>query len=108
MKPHRIPWVIEKVSGIRIKVRNAGTPSSSFEKLILPMLVNMAAPTRIKTAAVAKGGTMPASRAIKKHGTKQTAVETEVNPFRPPILKPATLSISTVPDHDPASPAPIG
>ena len=93
MNPHRIPCVIENVSGIRIRVRNAGTPSSIFEKLILPMLVNIAAPTRISTAAVANGGTMPAIGAMKKHGRKQSAVKIDVNPERPPMRMPATLSI---------------
>ena len=45
MNPHSIPWVIENVSGIRIKVRNAGTPSSIFEKLILPTLLEVETPT---------------------------------------------------------------
>src|SRR5438552_3864618 len=93
MKPQRTPCVIENVSGIKIKVKNAGTPSSIFEKLILATLVNMAAPTRIKTAAVAKGGTVPASGAMKRQGKKQSAVKTEVSPVRPPILMPATLSM---------------
>src|SRR5258706_9171117 len=56
MKPQRIPCVIEKVSGIRIKVRNAGTPSSSLEKFIRPMLLNIAAPTRIKNRGAGKSG----------------------------------------------------
>src|SRR5229473_6764522 len=102
MNPQRIPWVIENVSGIKIKVRNAGTPSSILEKLILPTLLNIVAPTRIKTAAVAYGGTMPATGAMKKHGRKQSAVNTEVNPVRPPIWMPATLSMYAVPEDDPA------
>ena len=93
MKPHKIPCVIENVSGIKISVRNAGTPSSIFEKSILPMLVNIAAPTKIRTAAVANGGTIPAIGAMKKHGRKQRAVKTDVNPVRPPMRMPATLSI---------------
>src|SRR3989442_766702 len=100
MNPQSIPWVIENVSGIRIKVRNAGTPSSIFEKLILPTLLNIAAPTRIKTAAVAYGGTMPANGAMKKHGRKQSAVNTDVKPVRPPMLIPACLNASLVRSRD--------
>src|ERR1051326_4852149 len=37
MKPQRIPWVIEKVRGIRIIVKNAGSPSSILVKLIWPV-----------------------------------------------------------------------
>src|SRR5258706_954636 len=98
MNPQRIPWVIENVSGIRIKVRNAGTPSSIFEKLIFPTLLNIAAPTRIKTAAVAYGGTIPAPRAVKKHRRKQSALNTQVKTVRPPHLIPAQLSMYAVPD----------
>ena len=85
MNPHRIPCVMENVSGIRIKVRNAGSPSSIFANRICATLRNIAAPTRISTAAVAYGGTMPAKGAMKKHGRKQSAVKTEVSPVRPPI-----------------------
>jgi len=99
--------VIENVSGIKISVRNAGRASSIFEKLIWLTLWNIAAPTRISTAAVAKGGTIPASGAINKHGRKQSAVTTEVLPVRPPMLIPAMLSIYAVPDEVPARPAPI-
>ena len=53
MKPQRMPWVIEKVRGMRIIVKNAGNPSSILEKLISPTLLNITAPTRIKTGAVA-------------------------------------------------------
>ena len=53
MKPQSIPWVMEKVRGMRIIVKNAGKPSSIREKLISPTLLNIAAPTRINTGAVA-------------------------------------------------------
>jgi hypothetical protein len=85
--------VIENVSGIIIKVRNAGTPSSSLEKLIRPMLLNMATPTKIKAAAVAKAGTEPARGRDEKHGRKHNAVKAEVKPVRPPMLMPAMLSM---------------
>src|SRR6185503_10235146 len=106
MKPQSIPWVIEKVRGIRIIVKNAGNPSSIRAKFIEPTLLNIAAPTKTKTGVVAKGGTMPASGARKKHGRKQSAVNTEVKPVRPPLLMPAMLSMYAVPDEVPASPAP--
>src|SRR5215510_886557 len=106
MKPQRIPWVIEKVRGIRMTVRNAGTPSSIFEKFTSLTLLNIDAPTRISTGAVAYEGTMPASGARKKQGRKQSAVKSEVRPVRPPMLMPAMLSIYAVPDDVPARPAP--
>src|SRR5688500_16130268 len=106
MKPQRMPWVMEKVNGIRMIVKNAGRPSSILEKEIWPTLRNMDAPTRIKTDAVANAGTMPANGARKKHGRKHTAVKTEVKPVRPPMLMPAMLSIYAVPEDVPASPAP--
>src|ERR1051326_63573 len=49
---------------------------------------------------------MPASGARKKHGRKQSAVNTDVQPVRPPLWMPAILSIYAVPDDDPARPAP--
>ena len=53
MKPHRMPCVIEKVSGIRTMVRNAGRASSSRARSMAATLLNMAAPIRISTGAVA-------------------------------------------------------
>ncbi len=53
MKPQSIPWVIEKVRGMRIIVKNAGKPSSIFLKSIWLTLLNIEAPTRISTGAVA-------------------------------------------------------
>jgi hypothetical protein len=53
MKPQRIPWVIEKVRGMRIIVKNAGSPSSIFPKSIWLMLLNIDAPTSTSTGAVA-------------------------------------------------------
>src|SRR5688572_7594555 len=105
MKPQSIPWVMEKVRGMRIIVKNAGMPSSIREKLIELTLLNIAAPTKIITGAVAKGGTIAASGARKKHGKKQSAVNTEVNPVRPPLFMPAILSMYAVPDEVPATPA---
>src|SRR5687767_3342418 len=87
-------------------VKNAGSPSSSFEKEIWPTVLNIEAPTKISTEAVAYDGTIPASGARKKHGRKQSAVKTEVSPVRPPISIPAMLSMYAVPDEVPASPAP--
>src|SRR5437867_4215 len=106
MNPQRIPWVIENVRGMRIIVKKAGRPSSILEKAIWPTLLNIDAPTRIKTGAVAYDGTMPAIGARKKHGKKQSAVKTEVRPVRPPRLMPAMLSIYAVPEDVPATPAP--
>ena len=74
MNPQRIPWVIENVRGIRIIVKKAGKPSSIFENAISRTLLNIDAPTRIRTGAVAYSGTIPAIGAIKKHGKKQSAV----------------------------------
>src|SRR5213079_3411800 len=106
MKPQRMPWVIENVRGIRMIVRKAGSPSSIFENPISATLLNIDAPTRIRTGAVAYAGTMPASGARKKQGRKQSAVKTEVKPVRPPMLMPAMLSMYAVPDDEPANPAP--
>src|ERR1051326_523492 len=88
MNPQSIPWVIEKVRGIRIIVKNAGKSSSIRPKLSWPTLRNIVTPTRIKTGAVAYGGTIPANGARKKHGRKQSAVKTLVRPVRPPLLIP--------------------
>jgi hypothetical protein len=93
MKPQRMPWVIETVRGIRIIVKNAGRLSSIRSNLICPTLLNIDAPTRIKTGAVAYGGTMPASGARKRQGKKQSAVKTDVIPVRPPTFIPAILSM---------------
>ena len=49
----RIPCVIENVSGIKIIVRKAGSPSSIFPNEIFATLRNIDAPTSIKTEAVA-------------------------------------------------------
>ncbi len=84
---------MENVSGMRMMVKNAGRPSSIFENMICPTLLNIEAPTRIRTEAVAYGGTMPASGARKKQGKKHNAVKTEVRPLRPPMLMPAMLSM---------------
>ena len=78
MKPQSMPWVIEKVRGIRIIVKKAGRPSSIFRNSIWLTLLNIDAPTRTSTGAVAYAGTMPAKGARKKHGRKQRAVKTEV------------------------------
>src|ERR1043165_3855905 len=99
MNPQRIPWVIEKVRGIRIIVKNGGSPSSIFAKSIWLTLRNIDAPTRSSTGEVAYSGTMPASGARKKHGRKQSAVNTDVQPVRPPLWMPAILSIYAVPDR---------
>jgi hypothetical protein len=53
MNPQRIPCVMEKVSGIRISVANAGSATSSRVKSTLAMVWNMDTPTRINTADVA-------------------------------------------------------
>ena len=71
MKPQRIPWVIENVSGIKMIVKNAGSPSSILENEILPTLPNIEAPTRISTDAVANVGTIPASGARKRERDHQ-------------------------------------
>lgn len=74
-------------------VRKAGSASSRFSKAISLTLRNINAPTSTSTTAVAKGGTICAKGAIKRHGKKQSAVKTAVQPVRPPISIPATLSI---------------
>src|SRR5262249_13219250 len=105
MKPHRIPSVIENVSGMRTSVTNAGTESSTVVKSICETIWNIAAPTSTSTGAVAYAGTAAASGATKKHGRKQSAVTTDARPVRPPIRIPAMLSTYAVPADVPASPA---
>jgi hypothetical protein len=53
MKPQRMPCVMEKVSGMRMTVRNAGSASSTRLKSSPATPLNMNAPTRTSTAAVA-------------------------------------------------------
>src|SRR5439155_7587921 len=106
MKPQRMPCVIEKVRGMRTIVRNAGSASSIRESSRCATLLNMSAPTTMRTGAVANAGTISAAGAMKKHGRKHSAVKTDVSPVRPPISMPAALSMYAVPDDVPASPAP--
>src|SRR4029078_10511452 len=106
MKPQRIPWVIDTVRGMRIIVKNAERLSSIRSNRIWPTLLNIEAPTSIKTGAVAYEGTIPAKGARKRQGKKHNAVNTEVSPVRPPTLIPAILSIYAVPEELPTTPAP--
>ena len=84
--------MIDSVSGMSTSVRNAGTISSSASKGNVRDVRNMSTPTTMSTGAVAYAGTMAASGARNRHGTKQSAVTTAVSPERPPALMPAALS----------------
>ena len=53
MNPQRIPCVMEKVSGIRISVANAGTAISRRSNAMRVTVWNIETPTRISTADVA-------------------------------------------------------
>lgn len=53
MNPHKIPCVIEKVKGMSMIVRNAGSESSIRLKEMAATLLNIEAPTKISTGAVA-------------------------------------------------------
>jgi hypothetical protein len=93
MKPHRIPWVIEKVRGMSTMVRNAGRPSSSRAKSMAADALEHGGPDQDQHRRRRVGRHHPASGATKKQGRKHSAVTTDVNPVRPPALMPAALSI---------------
>jgi len=74
---------MENVSGIRMMVRKAGTASSSFERGSFETDLNINAPTKTRTGAVAKAGTIPAKGARNRQGRKQRIRLSKRLPRRP-------------------------
>ena len=95
--PKLTPLAIEKVSGIKITVRKAGTASdmSAQSMSLTPSIIS--APTRIRAGAVAAPGTAPASgqRNIDRPEQRRRPC-VAVSPVRPPSSMPDALSTYAV------------
>ena len=83
MKPQSIPWVIEKVRGMRIIVKNAGKTLFNFPEIYLRNAFKHRRADQHQDRRGCVAGTMPASGARNKHGRKQSAVKTDVKPGAP-------------------------
>ena len=96
MHPIPIPLEIEYVSGIIIRVRNAGTAllmslMSTFEKFL-----SIKTPTKISAGAVAQEGTIFATGVRKRQIRKQMDVTKLANPVLAPAATPEAHSTKVV------------
>src|SRR5699024_9925115 len=96
MKPAAIPLEIEYASPMKTEVKNAGTATEKSDHSISAKLETIKIPTIIKAGAVAAVGTILITGAKNAAKIKHIAVETEVNPVRPPAPIPAADSTEVV------------
>jgi hypothetical protein len=84
---------MEKVNGIVISVKNAGTATigSAHSISVTAEIINE--PTRINAGAVAAMGIVAASGATNSAMRNKSPVTIEATPVRPPTATPAALSM---------------
>ena len=88
-----MPWAIEYVSGIVIRIKNAGMAAARSSKLIRAICDIIRKPTSTSAGAVAAPGTTPAQGAATMEIKNSTPTNTECNPVRAPSATPAADSM---------------
>ena len=94
--PIPIPFAIEYVSGIIMRVKNAGTALEISSISTAEKFFNINTPTKIRAGAVAAEGMIEAIGLKNNAIKKQAEVITLVNPVLPPAATPDADSTNVV------------
>src|SRR5690606_8132515 len=92
----KIPFAIEKVSGIASIAKKAGIAVSIWSQAIFPTLLIIMAPITTRAGAVAADGIAPTTGAKTGASKNRIATTNAVRPVRPPSEIPAELSMYVV------------